>query len=254
MVKQGFLNLPDEEKQRIIDAALDEFAENDFFSASLNRIIQKAGISKGSMYHYFHDKEDLYLYVLQLGMEKKRKFLTAALAQLDKPVEEMGFFESLEFQLKVSIDFALENLRLHMLIENLEHCDNRQFRAKIMERLGGELENYMGALVDRAIESGELRNDLDRDFIMHLFRLIFISYTQLFPDARHPEKVGRDRLEQEMTQLVSFLKTGLQAREQNQRKGKNVMRGVEQLPDVSQRGSAETGANREVWISRELNE
>ncbi|MDP3045616.1 MAG: TetR/AcrR family transcriptional regulator, partial [Bacillota bacterium] len=64
MTKQGFLNLPDAEKEPIVEAAMDEFAKQDFFSASLNRIIQNAGISKGSMYHYFHNKEDLYLYIL----------------------------------------------------------------------------------------------------------------------------------------------------------------------------------------------
>ncbi len=59
MVKQGFLNLTVDEQTKIIDAALDEFADKDFEAASLNSIIAKAGISKGSMYHYFANKEDL---------------------------------------------------------------------------------------------------------------------------------------------------------------------------------------------------
>ena len=32
-----------------------------FENASLNRIIKKAGISKGAMYYYFDDKMDLYI-------------------------------------------------------------------------------------------------------------------------------------------------------------------------------------------------
>lgn len=44
-------------------AALDEFARHGFSSASLNRIIDAAGISKGSMYYYFDGKEDLYAHV-----------------------------------------------------------------------------------------------------------------------------------------------------------------------------------------------
>ncbi len=51
-----------------MQAALDEFATRGFHDASLNRVIDAAGISKGSMYYYFDGKEDLYAYVAQLGL------------------------------------------------------------------------------------------------------------------------------------------------------------------------------------------
>jgi len=47
----------------ILRAALDEFAAHGFSAASLNQIIDAAGISKGSMYYYFDDKEELYAHV-----------------------------------------------------------------------------------------------------------------------------------------------------------------------------------------------
>ena len=51
-----------------MQAALDEFATHGFHDASLNRVIDAAGISKGSMYYYFDGKEDLYAYVAQRGL------------------------------------------------------------------------------------------------------------------------------------------------------------------------------------------
>lgn len=44
-------------------AAFDEFATHGFGASSLNRIIEAARISKGSMYYYFDGKEDLYAHV-----------------------------------------------------------------------------------------------------------------------------------------------------------------------------------------------
>lgn len=59
------MNLPAVQQAAIRDAALAEFAAHGFRDASLNRIIQAAGISKGSMYYYFDDKEELYSHVMR---------------------------------------------------------------------------------------------------------------------------------------------------------------------------------------------
>lgn len=82
---------------RIINTALDEFADKDFETTSLNSIIAEAGISKGSMYYYFANKEDLYLYIIDQIMKIKEDFLNKALATSEKPLADMGFFEKLEF-------------------------------------------------------------------------------------------------------------------------------------------------------------
>lgn len=49
----------------MLDVALAEFAEKGFEKASFNRIIDRAGLSKGAVYYYFDDKEDLFATVLK---------------------------------------------------------------------------------------------------------------------------------------------------------------------------------------------
>ena len=48
-------------KMRILDVSKGEFSAHGFDGASYNKIIQKIGISKGSMYYYFENKEDLFV-------------------------------------------------------------------------------------------------------------------------------------------------------------------------------------------------
>jgi AcrR family transcriptional regulator len=48
-------------KERILDVSKQEFATHGYEGASYNQIIQKIGISKGSMYYYFENKEDLFI-------------------------------------------------------------------------------------------------------------------------------------------------------------------------------------------------
>lgn len=63
MPRPRFHKLLPGQQAAILRAALDEFAAHGFSAASLNRIIDAAGISKGSMYYYFDDKEELYAHV-----------------------------------------------------------------------------------------------------------------------------------------------------------------------------------------------
>ncbi len=62
-----FLNLKKSRQKEIIDVCLEEFTSNDYAKASINRIIKKLGIAKGSFYRYFENKEDLYRYLVEYG-------------------------------------------------------------------------------------------------------------------------------------------------------------------------------------------
>lgn len=54
-----------EKRERIINAALKEFARNGYERASTNEIIKEAEISKGSLFSYFNNKKGLYLFLFE---------------------------------------------------------------------------------------------------------------------------------------------------------------------------------------------
>ena len=65
MPSQTFVNLPEEKRIRIIQAAKEEFSQYSFYDASINRIIKEAQIPRGSFYRYFENKEDIYSYIFE---------------------------------------------------------------------------------------------------------------------------------------------------------------------------------------------
>lgn len=64
-----FYSLEPEKRERIINAALKEFARNGYEKASTNEIIKEAEISKGSLFNYFNSKKGLYLFLLDYVVE-----------------------------------------------------------------------------------------------------------------------------------------------------------------------------------------
>ncbi|MDD3478651.1 MAG: TetR/AcrR family transcriptional regulator [Candidatus Izemoplasmatales bacterium] len=76
-----FHHLPEEKREAILSAARREFSRVPFAKTSINRIIQEAGIPRGSFYMYFEDKEDLLKIVLQSMMDEIKITLMASLMQ-----------------------------------------------------------------------------------------------------------------------------------------------------------------------------
>lgn len=82
-----FLSIEEEKRERVINAALKEFAQKGYSAASTNEIAKEAGISKGLLFHYFTSKKDLYLYLYDHSVDL---LIEEIEAKVDR--EERDFF------------------------------------------------------------------------------------------------------------------------------------------------------------------
>ena len=73
-----FFRLPEEKRQRLLEASWTELTRVRFTEVSINRIIAAAHIPRGSFYQYFTDKEDLIRYLL----EDMRQYFIALLRNI----------------------------------------------------------------------------------------------------------------------------------------------------------------------------
>lgn len=81
MPKDTFLNLSEDKKNKIIDAAKKEFARVPIEEASIKNIVEEAEIARGSFYQYFESKEDLLKYILNSKAKNLEAFLKQSLQE-----------------------------------------------------------------------------------------------------------------------------------------------------------------------------
>ncbi len=62
------MSLDPEKRDRILNAAMKEFAQG-YKHASTDNIVRQAGISKGLLFHYFKTKKDLFLFLHDYAMK-----------------------------------------------------------------------------------------------------------------------------------------------------------------------------------------
>ena len=107
-MKQAFFQLFPEKRDTILNAALAEFGAHDFASASLDRIVTAAGISKGGLYEYIASKEELYLYCMEQTWAALYRHINeqVALAQTPLPADILERFMSIS---RIAIEWYLNN-------------------------------------------------------------------------------------------------------------------------------------------------
>lgn len=71
-----FFHLPLEKQQRIINAGFRIFSQNSYKKSPMSDIAAEADISKSLLFHYFHNKKELYLFLWEKAAEITMQYLT----------------------------------------------------------------------------------------------------------------------------------------------------------------------------------
>lgn len=76
-------------RERLLAAALDLIWTSSYGSVSVDDICQRAGVKKGSFYHFFPSKADLALAAYELHWDSKRPMLDAIFSPQVPPLERL---------------------------------------------------------------------------------------------------------------------------------------------------------------------
>ena len=156
MPKQTFLNLPEEKRQVIVNAAVDEFTEFGFEGSSINRIVANSGISKGSFYQYFEDKQDVFKHLLAVLECEKMEYFKGR----HPPSGNMDTFEYFRWMIKAGMEFNSAYPRMTQAATRVLLGEGLYY--------GREFDNYrqrttqgLASMIQQAIKNGEVDPSVD---------------------------------------------------------------------------------------------
>ena len=151
MPTERFNKLPEEKKKAIRDAAMEECIRVPFEKVSINKIIQNAGISRGSFYTYFEDKRDVVRYIFSDTADKLKDFWTTSV------VSNVGdLWSASEELLDQAITFAQKGKTFQMLQSFVLYQDFDKLFSEVHggnhmgEKKGNEILAALYEVTDRA--------------------------------------------------------------------------------------------------------
>lgn len=178
-------HLPPERRDRVLQAALTEFAAHGFSGGSLNVIAREADVAKGSLFQYFEDKQELYEYVCDVASERIRAAVMEQVAQLDqlRPFFDV-WLDVMRIWTAYFRDHAVE--RGVALATHLEM--DPEVRTAIRGVSGRHFLQVLGPMLERARARGELRDDADIDVLAEYLVLLLPHF------ALTPYEPGLERV------------------------------------------------------------
>jgi AcrR family transcriptional regulator len=160
-------------RERILEVAKEAFAR-DGANTSLDDIARQAEVGPGTLYRHFPTREELLQSVYQSELEK-----LAAAGQ--KFAQTMPSIEALRAWLLLFVDAIAAKQLIAPALNTLLGDPKKVFEASY-----AKMHQAIRALVKRAVESGEIRKDLDPIDLLHA--LVGVANVAASPDWKQSAK------------------------------------------------------------------
>ena len=139
---------PAETRKLLLDHALALFGERGFHAASVQEIVDRAGLTKGAFYHHFRSKEDVLRLIHDEFLDRQAEMVDRAIATHSSPGDQL---REIVRQSIVSVT----QYRAHVAVFFQERRYLTGARARDVKRRRDAVERKMEDIVRRGIEAGE---------------------------------------------------------------------------------------------------
>ncbi len=141
-MKVSFQNVAPEKRQRIIDAAIHEFGRHGYEAGSLDKIVLRAGISKGGLYEYIESKQGLFLFLAEYSYDSLYTYIKEQLAPgTGLPpdiIDRIGLVS------RVAVDFYVKHPPIISFITKTSDINDMRLKQRVQEVFENHFDELFG--------------------------------------------------------------------------------------------------------------
>ena len=197
-VNEKFYTLPKEKQTKILNAAMEVFARNEYNRASTDLIATKAEISKGLLFYYFHNNKELYLYVYNYV----EKVVENAVVD-DTFAKITDFFEMLEYSASVKARLMKENPYI-LEFATRAFFSKKEEVSEDLNRINSEQIDQLYQQYFKCIDYSKFRDGIDPLYLYKM--LVWMTDGYMHQAEQSGIKLEVDTIQQEFHQWVHMMK------------------------------------------------
>jgi TetR/AcrR family transcriptional regulator len=197
---ERFHNLPEEKKERILTVASEEFSQKGYAGASINRIVGRLGIAKGSLFQYFGTKDGLFRFVFSRALERVKDNLR----HVRDDASRKDLSSRLNDTLLAGAWFIRKHPLLYRLYLQLLTDDTIPFRNDMLLALRQYSLEYIRFLLEEARDRGELADHVDLNRAAFMLDAVMDRFLQA--QAVPHMDAGLGLFDGDMTNIQAWIK------------------------------------------------
>jgi len=190
-------------RQQIINSAIAEFGINSYTEASLNAICRNGNISKGIIYHYFKDKDELYLVCVTECFDRLTAFLNSEKITFNNVEQDIEKYLDMRYQFfKENPDFS--NIFTNALLQPPKH---------LVEQIKGikvGLDKFNINFYEQVLKNVNLKSDVSREEAIEYFLIFQESFNYYFQNKTYVDfRKLFDEHELKLSKLLKIMFYGM---------------------------------------------
>ena len=194
---EKFLNLSEEKQKNIIDAALATFGKMGYKKASMNDIATAAGVSKGLVFHYFGNKQALYLHLIEFS----GNFLLSEMnRQFDKNTSD--FFDRIRLATEIKMSLLTKYPAILLFLGSVYYETDREVADSIKGILAQNEEIRAGLAFD-GMDATKFKEGIEPQLVVNILIKFSEGYVSGTPNTA---ELDFDKLLSEFEACLSLMK------------------------------------------------
>ena len=138
-------------KAQIVQAALEVFVEKGYYAANVSDVAQKAGVSQGTIYHYFPSKDDLFWAAYEAWeVQSLYGEIQQALGASQSPTEQLRILAQ-----TVGERMTQAAAMLPANVEFWSHLTRNEAVRQGFQRLFATMRGHLARIIQEGITQGE---------------------------------------------------------------------------------------------------
>ncbi|MCY6958978.1 TetR/AcrR family transcriptional regulator [Clostridium brassicae] len=207
-----FNKVSEEKQKNIINSAINEFGDKGFDNASTDIIAENAGIAKGSLFHYFGSKKNLFLFIVEYCAD----LLTSEVLNEAEKIQSNDFYERIKdislIKQQIIVKYFMHSKIIMEAFVNMPpkiKVDLEKLYLKYYSDNMNFIEDYIIKYMDVKLLKPSITKE-DAIFVtMTLFDALGKKYTSLYKGKTNKLLTNNEDLFKEFDKYIDIIKYGL---------------------------------------------
>lgn len=209
LVTRTFRRLDPERQEAILTAILDEAVEKGPTALNIKRVAERAGVSVGSLYTYFSNREGMLAFAIELCL----RFVTDEFNSYRPCLAAMPLREALTAYLTGGIEWSRTYAGLVKLFARAAYHGDPELAESLVRPIATLLREMVRDILTQATARSEVREDADLEATTRIVHALMIAVgdSQLLPYLNTYFQVEDEDLSAErmLEALIAFIVRGI---------------------------------------------
>ncbi len=196
-MNEKFFSLPKEKQKKIINAGYRVFSQNCYKKSPMSEIAAEAGISKSLLFHYFHNKRELYLFLWDNCAKVTIQYLTEY-----ECYEQTDLFE----MLYKGMQAKLRIMRLYPYMGNFAVKVFYETDSDVCPAIQESYEKFKDIKANKTLlnlDPTQFKEGID---VSMMYQEMYLASVGYLWEMMHKGELDAEKVERDFTKMIEFWK------------------------------------------------